>query len=165
VNNVLAFQKMEARKMEYDFLEQDINELVKEANVGAILFAGDRKADLVMDLGVDLPRISFDNDKIMQVLINLMANAIKYSERGPVVIRTRLENGDIHICVQDSGQGILPDDREEIFTPFSQGKGRRKGGTGLGLAIAKEIVLAHHGKIWVESEIGKGSTFHFTLPA
>jgi len=165
VNNVLAFQKMEARKMEYDFLEQDINELVKEANVGAILFAGDRKADLVMELGVDLPRISFDNDKIMQVLINLMANAIKYSERGPVVIRTRLENGDIHICVQDSGQGILPDDREEIFTPFSQGKGRRKGGTGLGLAIAKEIVLAHHGKIWVESEIGKGSTFHFTLPA
>jgi len=165
VNNVLAFQKMEARKMEYDFLEHDINNLVKEANVGAILFAGERKADLVMDLGVDLPRITFDNDKIMQVLINLMANAIKYSERGPVVVRTRLENGDIHISVQDSGQGIHPDDMEDIFTPFSQGKGRRKGGTGLGLAIAKEIVLAHHGKIWVESEIGKGSTFHFTLPA
>lgn len=164
VNNVLAYQKMEARKTEYDFVENDVNEVVKEANIGAILFAGERKADLVMDLGTDLPRITFDTDKIMQVLINLMANAIKYSERGPVVVRTRLENGDIHVCVQDSGQGIHPDDMEDIFTPFSQGKGRRKGGTGLGLAIAKEIVLAHQGKIWVESESGKGSTFHFTLP-
>jgi PAS domain S-box-containing protein len=164
VNNVLAYQKMEARKTEYDFVENDVNEVVKEANIGAILFAGERKADLVMDLGTDLPRITFDTDKIMQVLVNLMANAIKYSESGPIVIRTRLENGEIHVCVQDSGQGIHADEMEEIFTPFSQGKGRRKGGTGLGLAIAKEIVLAHHGKIWVESESGKGSAFHFTLP-
>ncbi len=164
VDNVLAFQKMEARKTEYDFLENDINEVVKEAHTNAMLFAGERKTDVMMELGVNLPMITFDTDKIMQVLINLLANAIKYSESGPVVTRTCFENGEIHIGVQDSGQGIHPGEMEEIFKPFSQGKGRRKGGTGLGLAIAKEIVLAHHGRIWVESETGKGSTFHFTLP-
>ncbi len=164
VNNVLQYQKMEAGKTGYDLQENDVNELVKEANKGAILFAGDRKADIMTDLGTDLPRIRFDSDKIMQVVVNLMANAIKYSKSGPIVIRTRVENSEIHISVQDSGQGIYPEEQDEIFKPFSQGKGRRKGGTGLGLAIAKEIVLAHHGRIWVESEIGKGSTFHFTLP-
>jgi|GEM_PF-1570850 len=163
VNNVLEYQKMEAKKAEYEFQEHDVNELVKEANINATLFAGDRKADILMDLGADLPRAKFDTDKIMQVLINLLANAIKYSESGPVVIQTRLENSEVQISVQDSGQGIYPEELDEIFKPFVQAKGKKKGGTGLGLAIAKEIVLAHHGRIWVESEIGKGSTFYFTL--
>jgi signal transduction histidine kinase len=164
VNNVLSYQKMEAKKTEYDFLENDVNALVKEAEINAMLFAGDRKADIMMDLGADLPRAKFDTDKIMQVLINLLANAIKYSESGPVVIQTRLKNSEVQISVQDSGQGIYPEELDEIFKPFVQAKGKKKGGTGLGLAIAKEIVLAHHGRIWVESEIGKGSTFYFTLP-
>jgi two-component system sensor histidine kinase VicK len=118
----------------------------------------------MMELGADLPRIKFDKEKIMQVLINLLANAIKYSESGPVVVRTRLEKNEIQISVRDSGQGIQPEELGEIFKPFVQAKGKKKGGTGLGLAIAKEIVLAHHGKIWVESEIEKGSIFYFTLP-
>ena len=164
VNNVLAFQKLDAKKMDYEFLEHDVNEVVKEAHINALLFAGERKEDVMMDLGTDLPRIKFDTDKIMQVLINLLANAIKYSESGPVVIQTRLEDGEIRISVRDSGQGIQPDEMESIFKPFVQAKRKKKGGTGLGLTIAKEIVLAHHGRIWVESELGKGSTFHFTLP-
>ena len=165
INNVLEFKKMEAGKTTYDLSKNKINELVEEANKGAVLFAGERKSDLVMDLEADLPEILFDRDKIMQVLVNLMANAIKYSDSGPIVIETRLEKGEIQISVQDSGQGIAPEEREEIFKPFSQGKNKKKkGGTGLGLAIAKEIVLAHHGRIWVDSEPNKGSTFHFTLP-
>ncbi len=165
INNVLEFKKMEAGKTTYDLRKNKINELVKEANKGAILFAGERKSDLVMDLEADLPEIVFDRDKIMQVLINLTANAIKYSESGPIVIKTRLKKGEIQISVQDYGHGIAPEEREEIFKPFSQGKNKKKkGGTGLGLAIVKEIVLAHHGRLWVESEPNKGSTFYFTLP-
>jgi len=164
VNNVLSYQKMEAQKTEYDFLEHDINEVVKEAHINAALYASERKADVMMELGADLPRIKFDTDKIMQVLVNLLANAIKYSESGPVVVQTRLEDSEIRVSVRDSGQGIYPEELDEIFKPFVQAKGKKKGGTGLGLTIAKEIVLAHHGKIWVESEIGKGSIFYFTLP-
>ena len=165
INNVLEYQKMEAGKTTYDLRKNKINELVKEATKGAVLFAGERKSDLVMDLEADLPEIVFDRDKIMQVLINLLANAIKYSDSGPIVIKIRLKKRDIKISVQDYGQGITPEEQKEIFKPFSQGKNKKKqGGTGLGLAIVKEIVLAHHGRIWVESEPGKGSTFHFTLP-
>jgi signal transduction histidine kinase len=164
INNVLALQKIDAKKMEYDFLEQDLNEVVKEAHTNAMLFAGERKADVMMELGTNLPRIKFDTDKIMQVLINLLANAIKYSESGPVMIQTRLENNEVLVSVQDAGQGIYPDELDEIFKPFVQAKGKKQGGTGLGLAITKEIVLEHHGRIWVESEVGKGSTFYFTLP-
>jgi PAS domain S-box-containing protein len=164
VNNVLAYQKMNTGKMMYDLQESDVNEVVQEADKYSMLFAGDRKSDLVMDLGRDLPKIKFDKDKIIQVLVNLMANAINYSERGPVVIKTRLENSEIQISVRDSGQGVMPEHLDEIFKPFVQAKGKKKGGTGLGLAITKEIVLAHHGQIWVESEVGKGSTFYFTLP-
>ena len=100
----------------------------------------------------------------MQVIFNLMSNGIKYSESGPVVIQTRLVNREIQFSVRDAGQGVCPEEMDTIFMPFSQGRGRKKGGTGLGLAITKEIVLAHHGRIWVESEVGKGSTFYFTLP-
>ncbi|MEI7947989.1 MAG: ATP-binding protein [bacterium] len=164
VNDVLAYQKMDAGKMQYDFQENDVNEIIKEANRSALLLAGERKSDIVMELGADIPRLKCDKDKIMQVIFNLMSNGIKYSESGPVVIQTRLVNREIQFSVQDSGQGIYPEEINEMFKPFSHGKGRKKGGTGLGLSITKEIVLAHNGRIWVESEVGKGSIFYFTLP-
>jgi len=164
VNDVLTVQKIEADKMQYDIRENDVNEVVKEAYRNARLLASERRADLVMELGAGFPKIRFDKDRILQVLINLMANGIKYSERGPVVIQTRLDKREIQFSVRDSGQGIAPEELTTLFQPFSHGKGRKKGGTGLGLAISKEIVLAHHGRIWVESEVEKGSTFYFTLP-
>jgi PAS domain S-box-containing protein len=164
VNDVLTYQKMDTGKMLYDFQKNAVNEVVREASKSAVLFAGERKKDLVVELGENLPEIIFDKDKILQVMVNLIANGIKYSESGPVVIKTCLKNSEIQFSVQDSGQGVLTEETDEIFKPFSHGKGRKKGGTGLGLAISKEIVLAHQGRIWVESEIGKGSTFHFTLP-
>ena len=164
VNDVLTYQKMDTGKMLYDFQKNAVNEVVREASKSAVLFAGERKKDLVVELGENLPEIIFDKDKILQVMVNLIANGIKYSESGPVVIKTCLKNSEIQFSVQDSGQGVLTEETDEIFKPFSHGKGRKKGGTGLGLAISKEIVLAHQGRIWVESEIGKGSTFHFALP-
>jgi PAS domain S-box-containing protein len=164
VNNVLIYQKLDAGKMLYDFHENDVNEIIKEAYLNASLIVKERKADLEMNLMANPPRITCDKDKILQVLVNLISNAIKYSEQGPVMIETRLGTRDMQFSVQDSGQGVYPEEMDTIFTPFSQGRGRKIGGTGLGLAITKEIVLAHRGKIWVESEIGKGSTFYFTLP-
>ena len=164
INNVLVYQKMEAGKMGYDLQENDLNELIREAHRSAALFAGNRNADLVMELGKDLPKIKFDKDKIFQVLINLMANAIKYSECGSIVIQTRCVDHEIHTSVRDFGRGIRSEHLEGIFEPFGKVENNQKGGTGLGLAIAKEIVLAHHGRIWAESEMGKGSAFHFTLP-
>jgi len=165
VNNVLMYQKMDAGKTEYDVQENDVNEIIKEAHFNVLLAtAGERKVDLVMKLAAKPPRLICDKDKIMQVLINLLSNGLKYSERGPVVIQTRLNKREIEFSIQDSGQGIYPQERDDIFMPFAMGRGRKIGGTGLGLAISKEIVLAHHGRIWVESEVGKGSTFYFTLP-
>jgi signal transduction histidine kinase len=164
INNVLEFQKMAAGKTTYDLKPNKINDIVKEVTKGATLFAGERKKDLSMDLQSDLPDIVFDQDKITQVLINLLANAVKYSESGPIVIKTRLKENEILISVQDSGHGVTPEEQKKIFEPFAQGNKKKKGGTGLGLAIVKEIVLGHQGRIWVESEPGQGSTFSFTLP-
>jgi len=164
VNNVLIYQKMDAGKMMYDFLENDVSDIIQEAYRNIILATPERKEDLVINLVAKPPRIKCDKDKILQVLLNLISNAIKYSERGPVVIETRLDKREIEFSVRDSGQGIYPEEKENIFMPFSHGPGRKTGGTGLGLAISKEIVLAHNGKMWVESKLGKGSTFYFTLP-
>ena len=92
----------------------------------------------------------------------------KGSEKGTITVRAAHEGGMLHVTVLDTGLGIRPEDLPKLFQAFEQldsGRGRKKGGTGLGLAISKDIVLAHNGKIWAESELGKGSVFHFTLPA
>ena len=128
------------------------------------LSSGKRSQDIVMEVCSDLPPIRFDKDKIFQVLMNLMINAIKYSESGKILLRTQRKNNEICISVQDFGPGIQAGNLDVIFEPFSQIESNQKGGTGLGLAISKEIVLSHRGRIWVESEVGKGSTFYFTLP-
>ena len=163
-NNVLTYKKIEAGKMRCDVQENDLNELIREVYKSAVLFAGNRKADFILELEKDLPRIKFDKDKIFQVLMNLMTNAFKYSEKGNMVLKTRRENNEVHVSVRDFGPGIKAEHLGGLFEPFSQEGENQKGGTGLGLAIAKEIVLAHHGRIWVESEVGKGSAFHFILP-
>ena len=164
INNVLVYQKTQAGKEAFDFQENDLHEVIREAYKSAVLFAGDRSADLVLELAKDLPAMKFDKDKILQVLLNLVSNAVKYSEKGNIVIQTRCEQGGVSVSVRDSGPGIKAGRLEAIFEPFSQAGNDRKGGTGLGLSIAREIVLAHHGRIWAESEEGKGSVFHFTLP-
>jgi len=164
IQNVLLYQKIDAGKMLYDFLDNDINIIMQEVYRNMILANSERKNDLLMNLAAKPPRVRCDKDKVMQVLINLITNAIKYSERGPIVVETRLDAHEIVFSVRDSGQGIPPEDLENILLPFSQGRERKTGGTGLGLAISKEIVVAHKGKIWAESEKGKGSTFYFTLP-
>ena len=108
-----------------------------------------------------------DGARIKQVLLNLVGNAVKFTpETGTIWVRANAENSEVQIEVSDTGPGIPPKDRERIFLEFQQ-VGRDAGkpqGTGLGLALAKKFVEMHGGKIWVESEVGKGSKFTFTLP-
>ena len=109
-----------------------------------------------------------DINKIVQVLHNLINNAIKFTERGEVTVATTRDEGNIHVMVRDTGTGIRQEDMTKLFYAFERIDERRNNridGTGLGLVICKEIIEKHNGKIWAESEFGKGSTFHFVLPS
>jgi PAS domain S-box-containing protein len=167
INNVLDFQKMDSGKMWFDIRENDINEVSLEVNKAMSLAVKEKGLDLAVDVDDSIPKIRLDRDKIIQVLINLVSNAIKYTEKGSITISTKQEDNAVHVIVQDTGLGIKAEDMQKLFRAFEQlggGIGKKKGGTGLGLAISKEIILAHKGKIWAESKPGKGSAFHFTIP-
>jgi signal transduction histidine kinase len=129
--------------------------------------AAEKRLALEVDVPADLPHGRGDERRLTQVLMNLVSNAIKFTEAGSVSIRAKVEDGGFLVAVSDTGVGIAEGDRERIFEEFQQvdtSSTRKKGGTGLGLAIAKRIVELHGGRIWVESTPGQGSTFYFTLP-
>jgi signal transduction histidine kinase len=108
-----------------------------------------------------------DEQRIAQVLLNLLGNAIKFTEDGEVIVKASVSNETFVISVSDTGPGLSEGDQKSIFEEFHQADGsstREKGGTGLGLSISKKIVEMHGGRIWVDSFLGKGSTFRFTLP-
>jgi signal transduction histidine kinase len=112
-----------------------------------------------------MSRIVCDKDKVTQVLLNLVTNALKFTEAGSVQIEARREPDALHVTVRDTGPGIADRDMPRLFQSFQQfGTAPEKGGSGLGLYISRQFVQAHGGRIWAESELGKGSTFHFTLP-
>ena len=124
---------------------------------------------LKAELDKDLPQVPFDKGRIIQVLNNLVSNAIKFTGHGGVTIKTENHSANNHIIINvtDTGKGIAESDFPKLFQKFQQiesPENVEKGGTGLGLAICKEIVLRHGGKIAVESTVGKGTTFSFVLP-
>jgi len=167
INNVLDYQKMDLGKMEFHIEKNDISNVLKEACEGMDILAKEKKLDFTLNIEKDLPKVSFDKDKIIQVVTNLVSNAIKFTDKGGVSINVGLKNNVLHVIVQDTGFGIKTEDIPKLFQAFEQldrPRDKKKGGTGLGLAISREIILGHNGKIWVESEFGKGSRFHFTLP-
>ncbi len=126
-----------------------------------------RTLTLKLDVAPNLPRAHGDERRLAQVILNLVGNAIKFTDAGDVTIGALASNGAVTISVRDTGPGIAPDQQKKIFEEFQQADSsitRSKGGTGLGLAISKRIIEMHGGRIWVESEPGKGSTFSFTLP-
>jgi signal transduction histidine kinase len=129
--------------------------------------AAEKHLALKSELPADLPRAHGDERRIAQVLLNLVGNAIKFTDAGEVVVRASAANGSFTIAVRDTGPGIPQADHGKIFEEFQQAdtsSTRKKGGTGLGLAIVKRIVEMHGGKIGVESRPGQGATFAFTLP-
>ncbi len=166
INTVLDFQKLQAGKMVFEMEENDINSIVDEASKEMKPLFEKKKLKLEFSLDKSLPKAVFDRDKITQVLTNLMNNALKFTERGSISITTQKEDKAIKVSVADMGSGIKEEDMKNLFHRFEQvskGSERKTGGTGLGLAISKEIINAHKGRIWVESEFGKGATFSFTI--
>ena len=121
----------------------------------------------VVDVPADLPPAYCDRTRIRQVLLNLVSNAARFTEHSEVQTRARREGNNLVVSVTDFGPGIAPEQRERIFAPFQQADNsirRRFGGTGLGLNISKQFVEMHGGRLWLESQVGSGSTFYFSLP-
>lgn len=169
VSDILDLTKIESGKMQMDFKIQDINEVIEEVIYAQQDVAKSRGLYLKTELDQNLPKVPFDKDRIIQVLNNLISNAIKFTQHGGVTIRTEDKSANNHIIINvtDTGKGIAEADFPKLFQKFQQIESPEKvekGGTGLGLAICKEIVLRHGGKIAVESTLGKGTTFSFVLP-
>lgn len=163
INDVLDLEKMDSGMMKLKLDENDINKSIKEVHKAMASLAAKKGIRFVIELDNNLPRVKFDKDKILQVLINLIGNAIKFTEEGNVTITSTQGNNFIRVSVEDTGPGIKEEDLPKLFQRFSQLK-RKPGGTGLGLAICREIIDMHKGKVEAESESGKGATFYFTLP-
>jgi len=166
INDILDLQKLEAGKVELHIQELDINEVVREVWASMATLAERKGLQLSLSL-IDHPvRLQFDKDKITQVLVNLVSNAVKFTEAGRVTIATRHEGDAVIATVADTGPGIKKEDLTKLFQKFQQLESpnqRKTGGTGLGLAICKQIVEKHAGKIWAESEVGVGTRFSFLL--
>lgn len=173
ITSILDLSKMEAEMMDYDFMACDLAALIEKSAHAVELIARKREIELRTSVADEIPMLMVDERRIQQVLDNLLSNAIKFSpEKGEIHVDAFL-SGDhqgpraVEVRVSDRGPGIPREELQNIFKHFYQSSNHRaKGqhGTGLGLAIARHIVEAHKGRIWAESELGCGSTFHFTLP-
>ena len=129
--------------------------------------ATEKSLALKIELPSDLPTAHGDQRRLSQVLLNLVGNAVKFTDSGEVAIKATVSNGAYTLSVRDTGPGIDPADQSKIFEEFQQADGsstKRKGGTGLGLSIARRIVAMHGGRIWVKSAPGRGSTFFIKVP-
>jgi len=169
VNLFLNITKIEAGKFVLDKKPAQIEELIQTELIEIIKVAEEKGLKLEYKKPAKkLPALMVDSDKLKDVILNLVDNAIKYTPQGSVTVSVQKINGNISVSVKDTGRGIPPDDAKRLFTKFVRGEGIAQvqpDGSGLGLYIAKRIVDAHGGQIWVESEgLGKGSTFIFTLP-
>lgn len=164
INDLLDVQKIEAGKFQLNKEEIDLVKLVEESLASLRHFAQDGNVTLTRES----PAIAYiyaDKDRISQVLYNLISNGIKFSEGGQVIVAIFDDRNEIKVTVSDTGIGIPADKQESIFEKFTQiHENTRRKGTGLGLSICKTIVEEHKGKIWVESQEGRGSQFHFILP-
>jgi signal transduction histidine kinase len=167
INDVLDLSKIEAGQLKLDLAEYSLRDVAQTVYSAVEPLAADKKLAFKAEVAPDLPRGRGDERRLTQVLLNLVGNAIKFTDTGEVTIRVAAEDGAYSVAVRDTGPGISAADQEKLFQQFQQADNsitRKKGGTGLGLAISKRIVEMHGGRIWVDSVVGQGSTFAFTLP-
>jgi signal transduction histidine kinase len=167
INDVLDLSKIEAGQLTLSLEDYSIKDVVH--NVFAVVepLATEKSLALKVQLPNDLPTAHGDERRLTQVLLNLVGNAIKFTDSGEVVIGAVASNGAYTLSVRDTGPGIDPADQVKIFEEFQQADGsstKAKGGTGLGLSIAKRIITMHGGRIWLESALGRGSTFFIKVP-
>ncbi|TMF44007.1 MAG: PAS domain-containing sensor histidine kinase [Chloroflexi bacterium] len=166
ITEMLDLDRMEAGRMKLNLGPIDINVLLSEAAGRARVASS--KHRITVQLGSGIPTMIGDSDRIVQVVANLLSNAIKYSPAGgEVELSSSLDGGNVKVCVRDHGPGIPPEFIDHIFGRYERYEGNAKNqviGTGLGLAIGRQIVEMHKGRIWVESTLGVGSSFCFTIP-
>ncbi|MDH5243557.1 MAG: GAF domain-containing sensor histidine kinase [Chloroflexota bacterium] len=177
INDTLDLAKIEAGRMEWRAEPVAIGDVIERATgATASLLADEASPDLVVDIAPDLPLIVGDRDRLIQVVINLISNAVKFTPSGTITVtaapassdRGLGPSGGVEVAVADTGVGIAPEDHAKVFEQFGQAGDTltdKPRGTGLGLPICREIVEHHGGHLWLESAVGAGATFRFTLPA
>jgi signal transduction histidine kinase len=167
INDVLDLSKIEAGQLVLDLSDFSLKDIIQTVVSAVEPLAEEKKIELKIEAPANLPPGRGDERRLTQVLLNLVGNAIKFTDVGEVVITASVADGSFNLAVRDTGPGISDTDRGKLFQEFQQADNsitRKKGGTGLGLAISRRIIEMHGGRIWVESQLGHGSTFSFTIP-
>ena len=167
VNDILDFSKLQKQQLEIQHKPVDLFQVTENSLALLKPLHHEKPIDLQNELTKDLPLVDGDEDRIQQILFNLLGNALKFTEHGEVRLSAVVQDGWIELAVADTGIGIPQDKQERVFDSFEQGDAsteRTYGGTGLGLSVAKQLVELHGGQIWLESVVGQGSVFRFTLP-
>jgi signal transduction histidine kinase len=167
INDVLDLSKIEAGQVDLTLGEYSVKDIVHNVLSAVESLADNKKLVLKVEIPPELPQARGDEQRLTQVLLNLVGNAIKFTDKGEVAIKASCSDGSLTVNVHDTGPGISKADQARIFDEFQQADSsvtKGKGGTGLGLSIAKHIVEMHGGRLWVESELGRGSTFSFMVP-
>ena len=167
INDVLDLSKIEAGQLVLDLADYSLQDVAHTVYCAVEPLAADKKLKFTTEVAPDLPRGRGDERRLTQVLLNLVGNAIKFTDAGEVAIKVSVANGAFNVAIQDTGPGISAADQAKLFQEFQQADDsitKKKGGTGLGLAISKRIVEMHGGRIWIDSIVGQGSTFAFTVP-
>lgn len=164
VNDVLDLARIQAAHMTITPQQTDPGTLVRDATETVRTLVEKKGLSLQLDVEADLPPIWVDEVRIRQVLFNLLSNAVRFSDKGGITVHVLRQENSILFEITDTGIGISSEDMTKIFDMFHQQQGERRGGTGLGLTISKQFIELHGGRIWAESEYGKGSIFRFSVP-
>jgi signal transduction histidine kinase/CheY-like chemotaxis protein len=167
INDILDMSKIEAGKMDLNFEQVFLPSVLSSVMSSAKALVKDKPIELKSSMPDDLPAVRADAQRLRQILLNLLSNAAKFTEEGKITVQATASSEFVTVSVSDTGIGIAPEAQQRIFVAFQQVDGsttRRAEGTGLGLAISRSFVELHGGEIWVESALGQGSTFYFTLP-
>ena len=168
ITDFLDIQKMAIDRQQFHIQQNDVNKLIRDVHRTMKPIARQKGVDFSIELEEELPRINFDYDGITRVVMNLVSNALKFTTKGGIAIRTKKDNSKIVVAVSDTGCGISGEDMKLLFKKYGQIRSATvedEESTGLGLVISKQIVEYHRGKIWAESRPGSGTTFSFYLPA
>jgi two-component system phosphate regulon sensor histidine kinase PhoR len=168
VEDLISLSRIEAEKFSAPTDAVALGPLIDQALQGSRRMAAERRSELVRDVAPDLPAIAADRGQILQLLDNLLTNALRYGQAGtPVILAARAEGPMVHLSVADQGEGIAPEHVARVTERFYRvdtSRSRSLGGTGLGLSIVKHIVERHRGRLGIESEFGRGTTVHVVLP-